>query len=274
MIRSASPSGYGLPNAWSGAERRLQLIGQCLDGTTRQRLEAIGVGAGWCCLEVGAGGGSVAALLADAVGPSGRVVATDIDTRFLEGRFVENPAEDRVEVWRHDIVRDPVPDSMFDLIHTRSLLMHLPQREAVIRSLAGALVPGGQLLLEESDFYPVAAMAPEPYRSAWLGVNEALAQAGMDPYWARDLPALLPELGLVDVEADASVAHFTGGSPLAELTQLSFLQLRDRLAPAARAAIDAAVAQLDDPSTWFPGPAVIGVRARRAPSNPTGHGGT
>ena len=39
---------------------------------------------GWRCLEIGAGRGSMATWLAERVGPAGQVVATDIDTRYLE----------------------------------------------------------------------------------------------------------------------------------------------------------------------------------------------
>src|SRR5437762_11427577 len=112
---------YGLPNSWVEARRRLTLIGECLDGVARRRLEAVGALSGWRCLDVGAGGGSVAALLAELVGPTGTVVATDIDTRFLE-----EPTGDGLEVWQHDITADPLPEGAFDLVHTRSLLLHLP----------------------------------------------------------------------------------------------------------------------------------------------------
>jgi 2-polyprenyl-3-methyl-5-hydroxy-6-metoxy-1,4-benzoquinol methylase len=58
-------------------------------GTTRHLL-ARGVGPGWHCLEVGAGGGSIALWLAEQVGATGSVVATDIDTRFLDSIQVAN----------------------------------------------------------------------------------------------------------------------------------------------------------------------------------------
>ena len=48
-------------------------------------LETAGIGPGWHCLEVGGGSGSVAAWMAERVGPSGSVLVTDIDLRFMEG---------------------------------------------------------------------------------------------------------------------------------------------------------------------------------------------
>src|SRR5918912_134340 len=76
-----------------------------------------GVSSGWSCLEVGAGAGSIARWLAHQVGPTGRIVATDIDTRFFADAAAIN-----LEAWRHDISCDPLPYQNFDLVHVRWLL--------------------------------------------------------------------------------------------------------------------------------------------------------
>ena len=44
-------------------------------------LERLGVGEGWCCVDVGAGGGDVSVALAEIVGRTGRVYAVDNDPR-------------------------------------------------------------------------------------------------------------------------------------------------------------------------------------------------
>jgi hypothetical protein len=62
----------------------------------------------------------VARWLAGRVGPTGRVVATDIDPRFLAGSELAG-----VEVRRHDIPRDLLETGHYDLVHCRALLMHL-----------------------------------------------------------------------------------------------------------------------------------------------------
>jgi SAM-dependent methyltransferase len=72
------------------------------------------------------------------------VVATDLDTRFLEAA-----AQDGVAVLRHDILNDPLEPASFDLIHTRLLLMHLPERERALDNMLRALRPGGTLLVED-----------------------------------------------------------------------------------------------------------------------------
>src|SRR5439155_17835889 len=56
---------------------RLDLLERIFDPLSRRRREM--VQPGWRCLEVGAGRGSMAVWLAERVGASGQVVATDID---------------------------------------------------------------------------------------------------------------------------------------------------------------------------------------------------
>jgi SAM-dependent methyltransferase len=241
------PTAYALANDWAEARRRLDLMATGMDSPTRRRADRLGLAPGWSCLEVGGGSGSVAAWLAERAGPTGRVVVTDVDTRFLERLSGRN-----LEVWRHDVVRDPLPEAAFDFVHVRSLLMHLPQRLGALARLVQALRPGGWLLVEESDVYPILATATGPYRAAWVAVTDVLARAGMAADWARHLPGVLEGAGLADVGAEAEVSLFRGGSPWAELNQLTLLQASAGLeGKAAETVADAAVA-LSDPGSWFP----------------------
>jgi 2-polyprenyl-3-methyl-5-hydroxy-6-metoxy-1,4-benzoquinol methylase len=61
---------------------RLGLLEDIFDPLSRQRREL--VQPGWRCLEIGAGRGSMAVWLAERVGESGQVVATDIDVTYLK----------------------------------------------------------------------------------------------------------------------------------------------------------------------------------------------
>src|SRR6202046_5508001 len=116
-------AGYGLDNAWRKALARLRSLEQWLDPATIRHPHARGVGGGWRCLEVAAGAGSVARWLCGQVCPGGDVVATDIDTRFLETH-----RETNLRVLRHDITADDLPPAAFDLVHCRLVLAHLPDR--------------------------------------------------------------------------------------------------------------------------------------------------
>jgi tRNA A58 N-methylase Trm61 len=57
---------------------RLRLMSDLLDPSSRFHSLRTGVTAGWRCLEIGAGNGSLSQWLAERVGSAGHVDATDI----------------------------------------------------------------------------------------------------------------------------------------------------------------------------------------------------
>ena len=75
--------GYLLDNQQAQAGQRFDALSELFDPVTFRHLAAVGVTAGWACWEVGAGGIGVPAWLAEQVGSSGRVVASDIDTAWM-----------------------------------------------------------------------------------------------------------------------------------------------------------------------------------------------
>src|SRR5262249_49957008 len=140
-----------------------------LDPLTKRRIGALAVRPGWTCLEIGGGRGSITRWLAEVVGSTGRVVATDLQDGFLDTIDAPN-----VEVLRHDIRRDTLPESSFDLIHARAVLMHIPDDPELLPRIASWLAPDGWLLLEEpdfgmwlADFDPVWAAHPAAARAAF-----------------------------------------------------------------------------------------------------------
>jgi len=257
-------SEYILDNTWEQAQRRLELLHQVHDPGTVARLEALGVAPGWRVFVPGGGGGSIVRWLGQRVGPDGRVLATDIEPRFLEP--IDQPA---VEVRRHDIVREPPPDESFDLVQVRLLLIHLPEREAVLRRLVSLLAPGGRILVEEYDLAFAAHSPDEAWASNVQSSIQALRRMGPDYGWAHVLPRRLQELGLVDVGGDVHLPYFRGGSPTAEFHRLTGEQARQRMAglpPADRDAFEAIQAALVDPDRWFLPPGMVAAWGTRPPA--------
>ncbi|MEU3166214.1 class I SAM-dependent methyltransferase [Streptosporangium sp. NPDC006930] len=196
---SATASDYVFDNDGDHSSDQHHYLARLLDPLTFERLALTGVGPGWRCLEVGAGGGSVALWLAERVTPGGHVLATDIKPGLI-------PSRPGLTVARHDIVTDPLPQDAFDLIHARLVLSHLPQRRQVLRRLRAALRPGGRLQLDEIDITRwVAPPASggregEVYGIYVTAMARVLGAAGSDPTWgsvaARDIAAA----GLVDID--------------------------------------------------------------------------
>ena len=259
---------YVLGDTPDDAEQvRLGHLENFSDPITIGQMERIGVGAGWRCLEVAAGRGSIARWLAGRVGPSGSVLATDIDPRFL----TDVPAN--IEVRRHDIDHDEL-ETGFDLAHCRLLLMHLPDPVATLSRMLQALRPGGWLLVEDFDFGLVTVSGHPEAEWATAAFHDfvtRLQQSGlMDGYIGRRLPALAAAAGVeaVGAEAFSAVAH-QGVGPQWEALQHSLPALR----PAAIASgtpepeYDRMAAILTDPHVvWF-GICVVSAWGRR-PAEP------
>jgi SAM-dependent methyltransferase len=237
---------YALPNEWRLARERLELLQICHDPASIRRAEALGVGPGMRCLEAGAGGGSFARWLHS---KTGDVVAADVDVRLLE-------LFDELELWSMDLVADELPRDAFDFVHTRLVLIHIAERDAVLRKLVAALRPGGLLLVEEDDIHPILALATGAYREGWLAFYEHMQRAGVDAEWARGLPQRLDGLGLEDVGAEVDGQIFTGGSPAARFWSMTWLQAVPEASAAGRAA-------LEDTASWFHGPAKVVAWGRR-----------
>ena len=108
---------YLFDQAWRQEHDRLRALEALFDDASTYHLDRLGVSPGWRCLEVGAGAGGVARSLAGRVGPTGQVLATDLDPRFLDSH-----GRDNLKVARHDILADPLPDACFDLAHARAVL--------------------------------------------------------------------------------------------------------------------------------------------------------
>jgi len=248
---------YVFSNAWEMAERRLEFLELEHDPTTKRRALETGLESGWHCLEVGAGRGSIVRWLSEVVGPSGHVAAVDIDTRFL------NELPRNVGVHRLDVVTDALPTTSFDFVHTRLLLMHLPQRSEVLRKLVAALRPGGWILCEEQDIFPIIGAATGNYKDAWLSFARGMEAAGVNPTWVRTLPSSLEQLGLLNIMTDVRVPFFRGGSYEAQFWKLTWMQSMDKVVASggSREVIDSALVLFDDPTVWLYGPAMVGVAA-------------
>ncbi len=224
--------GYLLANRQREAGTRFGALADLFDASTFRHLDRLGVGPGWRCWEVGAGGRSVPDGLAERVGPGGLVLATDIDTSWLDGA-----GPPQLEVRRHDVGADPPPGTGFDVVHARLVLTHVPQRDEALAAMVRALRPGGWLLLEEADPGLQPLLCPDEYGPEQQlanrlrhGFRSLMAGRAADLAYGRTLPRRLRDHGLLDVVADA---YFPITSPAATTLEIATVaQIRDRLVSA------------------------------------------
>ena len=237
-------SPYIFDTAQERERERLLAQASMWDPVTFRRIEGTGIAEGWRCLEVGGGAGTVVRRLADRVGATGHVVATDIEPRWL--RELAGPT---VQVLKHDVTTDPLGTSVYDLIHLRLVLAHMPDPAGVIDRLRTALVPGGRLLIEEYDLRTLPVC--DPPDATWQRVAatpaELLSKAGAHPDMGGRLTGLLHAAGLADVDTEAIA--LPRRVPQVQAWRAQFAELRDRLIEAGLVSageVDKVIADFDD----------------------------
>jgi len=207
--------------------RRLEMLELWNDPGTTRRLNQLGVTNGWRCLEVGPGRGSITRWLANTVGATGSVVAADIDPRFL----TQMPSN--VEVQKLDIREHDLEPAHYDLVHSRFVLMHLPDPATALTRMITALRPGGLLLAEEGD-YGLLHFAADPSAAALNDANEQSSKAMrhariMDAYLGRRLPGMLLDHGLELQHAEIDARITQPGDLEHEWTRITWLETLETL---------------------------------------------
>jgi hypothetical protein len=117
--------------------------------------------------------------------------------------------------------------------------------------MISALRPGGWLLAEEFDGMSTRADSElNPAETllkssmAWWAVMRA---AGGDVGYGRRLPSRLKAHGLVEVDAEASIPLWQGGSPFSQLMKANWHQMHDQMV-ASEAELADDLERLEDPA--------------------------
>lgn len=126
------------------------------------------VAPGHTVVDVGCGMGYFTVPLAGLVGPSGRVVAVDLQAEMLAGvrrRAERAGVEGRIQLHRCAPDRLGV-EGPADLVLAFWMAHEVPDRERFVGELAGLLRPGGQLLLAEPVLHVPARDAERTFALA------------------------------------------------------------------------------------------------------------
>ncbi|MFE9404297.1 class I SAM-dependent methyltransferase [Streptomyces sp. NPDC006530] len=267
-LRIRIPHGTGLftPDD-KGEGERIDYGALAYDAVTRSRLTALGVGPGWRCLEVGAGTGTISRWLVDEAGVD-EVLALDRDPRFVRAR-----PEGRVRTMTADVTDPTLAPGLFDLVHCRFVLMHLPEHADVLRRLADWVAPGGRLVVGDAIDLTTAQLPPSAYQRVMAAMWEALRERiGTDITWVTGYPHLLHELGLQEVGAEIVVPPLTVDAPITAFWANTWRGMRDALEASPLlppGELDRALVELASPSLAALSPGLITAWGRRAATSPS-----
>lgn len=184
-------------------------------GWRRRMVDLAALSPGGRALDVCTGTGDVARLLADAVGPGGRVVGVDFCEAMLVRAREKFPPErfPQMTFLQGDAMRLPLEDATFEAATMACGLRNLEDPMRAFRELRRVVAPGGRILILEltrptgvlKAFYYPYLFGVLPMVGGLLSGN-----VGAYRYLARSIAAFLPvdrllrdmaEAGLRDVGA-------------------------------------------------------------------------
>ena len=198
---------------------------------TERLLTDAGLGAGMRVLDIGCGHGDVSILAARLVGPRGQVLGIDREAHPLSAASerARKLGFPNLAFAQMDLHQAGAGGRRYDAIVGRRVLMYQPDPVAAVSGVAGALDPGGFVVLQEHDAtISPAHVAPLPLHDRVHGwMWRTVQREGANIHMGFDLASVLARSGLVveQVRAEAIVqtptaSHRTGAIVRAMLPRI------------------------------------------------------
>jgi ubiquinone/menaquinone biosynthesis C-methylase UbiE len=188
---------------------------------TEEVLDRAGLKPGMSCLDVGSGPGAAMRLMANRVGPQGRVTGIEIDGKLRRQALADLRAQGgaQFELIEADMLKlDSPPGAPFDLTFCRLFLMHMQDPVAALEKMLFWTKPGGVVVAQEFDF---GAIAVEPLCPAMAEFNRLFEGVfrgyGRNLRAGRQLPAQFEAAGLGLPDGTLAEAKYL---PLADMAPM------------------------------------------------------
>jgi SAM-dependent methyltransferase len=202
-------------------QRRLIRQAQVLSPATNHFLREAGIAPGMRVLDIGCGMGDVAMLVAQLIGPEGRVISIDLDQASIDSarkRALAVGLENTV--FRRANISTFTDVEPFDAIVGRLVLEFQPDPTAIITRLCGLLRPGGVMAFQEPSWkiwlrytshLPLRMAVTTIIRDTFLagGVNTEMELPLYQGFMAADLtsPQMRIELPIGNSSEFRSLLH-------------------------------------------------------------------
>jgi ubiquinone/menaquinone biosynthesis C-methylase UbiE len=197
-----------------GESARLQRQSDELRAESMALLDRVGVGPGQDVLDLGCGPRGSIELLRERVTATGRVVGLDADPAHvaMARELTAQLGLDNVDIAAADARHTGLPAGSFDLVHARTLLVTVPEPEAVVAEMTRLARPGGWVASLEPDMEYSLCYPPLP---AWDRLceifNRAFGRNGADPFIGRRVSELYREAGLADISVEMRAPVYPAG---------------------------------------------------------------
>jgi ubiquinone/menaquinone biosynthesis C-methylase UbiE len=245
MARLSSDNGIMLPVTSTTMSTDHYLLGHSTEeeGRLRRQVREFEAEARWLldqlelkpgarAIDLGCGLEGILGLLAERVGPTGRVVGIEKDSHFAElaRRFAADQGKGNIEVLQGDAKATGLPREDFDLVHARLILVNIPEPERVVEEMVALARPGGMVASHEADYI---AHVCDPPSHAWnrlFDAFEAYSRSnGIDLFVGRKTHRMFRSAGVTDVRVNPVVHVYPHGHGRRTIFWDFARNLRDRL---------------------------------------------
>ena len=259
--------------------RRLLGVAETTREAARSAFRRVGMQEGWHAIDCGCGPIGALAVMAEMVGPAGRVVGVDFSEPAVQrARSVVAALElGNVELFAGDIheLGPEAEGGPFDLAYTRFFLMHQPDPVRTLSQIARLLRPGGWIVAQEALRNPPPRSHPhlDALGAYWDLAYQVLERAGGVPHGSVDgLAGSARAAGLEVVEVGGSFPIVDPGLGF-DLHAATLLAARERAVASGIAAgqqIDDLVSDLraakDRGYEWVSTPFMLDLTLRKPPA--------
>jgi ubiquinone/menaquinone biosynthesis C-methylase UbiE len=201
-----------------------QVVQSAVEGYADRVLDGAKLGTGMTLVDVGSGEGLVAFRAIDRVGPSLRVILTDVSAPMLRhAEAVATSRNVRAQCTFHECSAESlsgIADASVDAVTTRAVIAYVSDKKAAVGEFFRTLKPGGRLsitepILQDEAFFARALRRRVEDRSLpadrfmtllhrWKAAQfpdteEACAKSPIASYSERDLLNMVRAAGFADV---------------------------------------------------------------------------
>src|SRR5262249_23139367 len=194
---------------------RLQRQSDELRPLSAELLDRVGLEPGESAIDLGCGPSGIIQLLAERVSPGGRVVGVDADPVHvtMSRQFADEHGLRDVEIVAADARHTGLPSGSFDLVHSRTLLVTIPEPTSVVAEMVRLARPGGWVAsLEPDTEYALCYPAHPAFDRICELFDAAFRRNGADPFIGRRLAELYREAGLEDIAVEARAPVHPAGN--------------------------------------------------------------
>lgn len=194
------------------AANRLRILHNAYGPGARELLLRAGIKPGMRVVDLGCGVGMTTQLLAELVGPTGKVIGVDYSAaQVKQARALLPPGVSNVSFAERSAISTGLPREAFDLVYCRFLLIHLSDPEAALGEMLALLKPGGIVAVENGDLTSATSEPPSALQEFSNLFGALGPRWGVDYTLGRRLYHMVLDANFSEVEITLNQPVFARG---------------------------------------------------------------